>query len=398
MKIDKKEIILIIVISLLIAVSIITYIFDRLIKKDINNFIERNTNLIKENITIEYGDTYNLKDLINDIDKNINSKFYINDKLINQEYLFDKVGDIKLNIELETKYKTKYLVSKKINFYKIINIKVKDTNKPIIDGLSKKTITIGDSLETIKKEIKAYDKVDGELEFIIDGTINNNKIGTYKVNVISKDKNNNETKEILEVEVKQQQGTSTIVGKTSKGYDIIKKDGIYYINGTIIANKTYPLPSSYNPGKLTPTFNNAYNKMKEAASNDGIKLSIVSGYRSYQTQKSLYNNYVNRDGKTAADTYSARPGHSEHQLGLAADLITASSNNHFENTKEYEWLKNNCYKYGFILRYLEGKENITGYKFEPWHYRYVGESLATKLYNNGNWITLEEYFGITSKY
>ena len=110
----------------------------------------------------------------------------------------------------------------------------------------------------------------------------------------------------------------------------------------------------------------------------------------------LYNNYVNRDGVVAADTYSARAGHSEHQSGLAFDVNTI--NDSFANTEEGKWLNDNCYKYGFILRYPNGKSDETGYQYEPWHFRYVGVELAEKLYNNGNWITVEDYFGITSRY
>ena len=136
--------------------------------------------------------------------------------------------------------------------------------------------------------------------------------------------------------------------------------------------------------------------MKEDAKNNNINIYVISGFRSYERQNTLYNNYVNRDGKEKADTYSARPGHSEHQSGLAADINSLSQS--FENTNEGKWLNENCYKYGFIIRYPKGKEDITGYIFEPWHIRYVGYELSSKLYNNGNWITMEEYFNIDSKY
>ena len=128
----------------------------------------------------------------------------------------------------------------------------------------------------------------------------------------------------------------------------------------------------------------------------GLNLWIASGYRSYATQKRLYNNYVSSDGKEAADTYSARPGYSEHQTGLAFDLNSVEES--FANTDEGKWVKDNCYRYGLIIRYPKGKESITGYIYEPWHLRYVGVKLATKLYNDGDWITLEEYFGVDSKY
>lgn len=165
----------------------------------------------------------------------------------------------------------------------------------------------------------------------------------------------------------------------------------------MLVNKFYTVGSGYVPklvnvtggGQMEPTAAAAFEKMVTAAKSDGINLWNVSGYRSYSTQSTLYNNYKKRDGQTKADTYSARPGSSEHQTGLATDICTASSAAHFENTDKYKWLTNNSYKYGFILRYPNGKTYITGYKFEPWHYRYVGVEAATYIHNNN--ITFEEY-------
>jgi len=127
-----------------------------------------------------------------------------------------------------------------------------------------------------------------------------------------------------------------------------------------------------------------------------LNLYISSGFRSYSYQENLYNNYVAQDGQLAADTYSARPGHSEHQTGLAFDLNTIDDS--FAYTEEGKWVKDNCQKYGLILRYPKGKEAQTGYQYESWHLRYVGKELAQELYNNGNWITLEEHFNLTSEY
>jgi len=171
----------------------------------------------------------------------------------------------------------------------------------------------------------------------------------------------------------------------------------------VLVNKYTKLDENYSPNLVTMSSTYSYGNMQmevtayeyfkqmvDAARNDGIKLYNISSYRSYSTQNYLYNNYVNRSGKEAADTFSARAGYSEHQTGLATDINTASSSDHFENTKEYEWLLNNSYKYGFILRYPQGKEYITGYKFEPWHYRYVGLEVAK--YIKGHDITYEEYY------
>ena len=191
-------------------------------------------------------------------------------------------------------------------------------------------------------------------------------------------------------------------GTTSKGYKIEVKNGITYVDGYLIANKTYSLPKSYNPGSLTSKTKEAANEMFAAYKDDsGKKMWAQSGFRSYETQESIYNRYVKRDGQAGADRYSARPGHSEHQTGLAFDVCVtgyACISSGFNDTVPAKWLAKNAHKYGFILRYPKGKESITGYKHESWHFRYVGKDLAQKLYNDGNWITMEEYFGITSKY
>ena len=170
-------------------------------------------------------------------------------------------------------------------------------------------------------------------------------------------------------------------------------DGITYVDGIMIANKTYSLPSSYAPGEDEETFSEFY-KMADAAAADGISLWVCSGYRSYATQEYTYNYFVNERGVAEADRCSARPGHSEHQTGMAIDVNTTSSA--FEGTPEAIWLENNCYKYGFIIRYPKGKEDITGYKYEPWHIRYIGREKAEKIYKSG--LTIEEYYGITSSY
>lgn len=206
------------------------------------------------------------------------------------------------------------------------------------------------------------------------------------------------------------QTTTKSSDNNSSKINIEEIDGVTYINGVLIANKTYALPESFVPkntykdatGKrscaecINKDAYEKYQEMDADATSLGLNIWIQSGYRSYELQESLYNNYVNKDGKEAADTYSARPGHSEHQTGLAFDLNTITDD--FQYTDEGKWINENAYRYGFILRYPKGKEEYTGYKYESWHLRYVGEDLAKILYNDGDWITLEEYFNITSKY
>ena len=168
----------------------------------------------------------------------------------------------------------------------------------------------------------------------------------------------------------------------------------------ILVNKYYQLDENYEPDGLVQiegsyyakqVTKDAYLKMKQDAQNQNLYLTITSAYRSYSTQDALYKRYTNQYGKAWADSYSARPGHSEHQTGLALDITSDRSNfDNFENTEEYKWLKENAHKYGFILRYQQDTEDITGYHYESWHHRYVGVEVATKIYNEK--ITYEEYY------
>ncbi len=173
-------------------------------------------------------------------------------------------------------------------------------------------------------------------------------------------------------------------------YDI---PGITYIQGTLIANKSYSLPADFNPG-LDSTCENQFYKLQNDAAQQGLNIWFASGFRSYDYQAQIYNNYVARDGQALADTYSARPGYSEHQSGLAIDVNQIDDS--FIGTPEAVWLENHCHEYGFILRYPRGKESITGYQYESWHIRYVGTDLSYAVHDSG--LTLEEYFGIDSAY
>lgn len=165
-----------------------------------------------------------------------------------------------------------------------------------------------------------------------------------------------------------------------------------YIAGVLIVNKDIPLPRSYNPG-LNKKMMCCYFYMKMCALKDGAKLNITSGFRSYDYQEKVYNEYVKEYGEDKTNTFSAKPGHSEHQSGLAIDICEDSDK--FIGTKEDVWLQENAYKFGFVVRYPKGKESITGYKYEPWHLRYVGKKHAKRIYDKK--LTLEEYLGLWPK-
>ena len=135
----------------------------------------------------------------------------------------------------------------------------------------------------------------------------------------------------------------------------------------------------------------AFEELSEAASKENYTVLAMSSYRSYQYQYNLYNRYVNTDGIEAADTYSARPGYSEHQTGLAVDVYNGKEDfTNFEKTKEYNWMQDNAYKFGFILRFPKDKVLETGYQYESWHYRYVGKEIAKYIHDNN--LCFEEYY------
>ena len=170
----------------------------------------------------------------------------------------------------------------------------------------------------------------------------------------------------------------------------------HYEGDTLIVNKTYGLPESYNPNGLDPTCEDWLYKLISGAAKDGLNIYLSSGFRSYEYQSQIYNNYVNNYGAESADTFSARPGFSEHQTGLAIDVNTIDDS--FAGTPEAIWLAEHCWEYGFIIRYPEGKQAVTGYKYEPWHIRYVGSAVAKKIHDMGPDATLEELYGLTSQY
>lgn len=346
--------------------------------------------------------------------KRINKKFIYGIIIVLLILLF--VGGIVLINNKNNKTEDKEVDNNKNNDNNIVEV---DKEKPVIKYTDKLKTEVGKKIDLLDN-VSVTDNSGEELKVLVEGEYDFNKVGTYELYYVAKDSGDNEAKEKFILVVEEKKNNSNNSNKennkneekpiintdksftTSKGFKGYVKNGITYIDGNIIANKTYSLPSSYNPGGLTKETNDAFNKMIAAAKLDGFNIRCQSGFRSYNTQNRLYNNYVNRDGKAQADIYSARPGHSEHQTGLSCDICSDDSNacinDNFNNSAEAKWASKNASKYGLILRFPESKSNETGYKYESWHFRYVGIELASKLYNNGDWITLEDYYGITSEY
>ncbi|ASW42637.1 M15 family metallopeptidase [Clostridium isatidis] len=323
--------------------------------------------------------------------------------------------DIKSNEEFITEFnyirdniKYLYLASSDSDLYdevekieNLLNEGITSSVKILISDLTNKfnEISSRNQLELEKQFNEINDeKLEGffEEELI---TISNYK-GEFET--LYNDKKYNEAKNILDI-LKQ------YIDENKKLANIRKIDEVYeensledpsirepkYINGILIVNKEYGLPDTYAPGE-DPEAREAFERMKIDAAAEGIYLNAFSTYRSYYTQERLYNNYVYTYGQPSTDTFSARAGFSEHQTGLAFDIggvdrsLWAQEN--FKYTEEAKWLKENCYKYGFILRYPEGKEWKTGYMHESWHFRYIGVEHSVNFANSD--LTLEEYLGL----
>ena len=274
------------------------------------------------------------------------------------------------------------------------------------------------SLGYCSKDINAiYEKIPDSVNIIIDSKYNKDIINIMNLSYFKIDN----LKRYLDYDIME---VKSIYDISNIKKDFNYEDVVTYVNANldkeyyssdnlisnedaskidVLVNKYHKLDENYEPSDLTiidskyasgtqKLRKEAKIKFEEMASDmakDNLKIYAGSTYRSYTYQKGLYDRYVKKDGFAAAETYSARSGYSEHQLGLAVDIVNGKWDYLSENDKEYDYLIKNSYKYGFILRYPRGSEYITGYMFEDWHFRYLGVELATKVCNSG--LTYDEY-------
>ena len=286
------------------------------------------------------------------------------------------------------------------------SVTIEDTTKPkFTEAPDSITLQEGDEMPAVEDYFQASD-LDPKLSLSW-GLTNEmmNMPGYYECTVTTKDSSGNSTSHDFEViitrgepdaEIPEHNEVMSDPGETAAASsaqntadDPASISSPTYIDGILIANKKYPLPAGYAPGE-DPTAGAAIRQVIAAMQAAGLDISdSYSGYRSYDTQAMLYNNYCASSGQAAADTFSARPGYSEHQTGLAFDL-KHTDGSLVERQAEADWILQHCAEYGFIVRYQPGQEAITGYMAEPWHLRYVG-SQAADIMNSG--LTLEEYLG-----
>lgn len=216
--------------------------------------------------------------------------------------------------------------------------------------------------------------------------------GDYRMMIIASDTYGNSIEKecIVRVQYEKETSSPNKPAENEEGQSVVSSDP-YYVQGIMVVNKKHGLPANYAPQENAEAGAKIRQLIADMQRQGYAISSSYSGYRSYTYQSSLYNNYVNSYGQAQADRFSARPGYSEHQTGLAFDL-KHSNGTLVETTPEVNWIAAHAHEYGFIVRYPSGKESVTGYMPEPWHLRYVGDQ-ASAIYASG--LTLEEYLGIS---
>lgn len=386
----KKKVAIIILLLLTMISSGVLYMLYRK---------NQNIDLIKNTFQFEYGEIIHLqgKDVLHTDNTSVLNTFeadYSNLKL-EKDKKYPKVGSYKIQIT----YKFNGY-EKKEN----IEVIVKDTKEPVFTK-------IPDKIEVHK----GYDAKDLDSYFAakdlspVDITVNTKNLDTdqageydVEVSAIDKYKNKNVKKVkviVIEDEIKEpgnEEKPDVNPDKKEPNDNIVTSSTPYtissprYVNGIMIVNKKNPVPYNYTPYENAEAGNQVRSLIQEMQNSGYDISSSYSGFRSFDTQAGLYQNYVNNYGQAQADTFSARPGYSEHQTGLAFDLLHTDGSL-VEKSREVNWIAQNAHRYGFIVRYKAGKEHITGYQAEPWHIRYIG-SMATDVYNSG--LTLEEYLGV----
>ena len=349
---------LLIILSFIIVITILTislFIFNK-----------------KPNPYIKLGYSENDLEIINKL----------NNPEIILEYEYNKfIIELIKNKDFKEENLKKYLEFNKFNF------SLEDTIFVVNNNYDNKDIEYNENIITLmKQQYYVHDNLERYLDYknniLIEFDTKENEL-----NYIIKSVNSNLDYDYY---------TNTSPTDLSKGY-LMLVNKYNYLESDYVPENLVTIESKYGVSQpLNSEVYEQYKLMWNDAYKEGLVLYINSPYRSYNTQYYLYHNYGKRDGYALADTYSARPGHSEHQTGLAFDVTSKSTNfDTFEYSNEYDWLQDNAYKYGFILRYPKGEERITGYQYESWHYRYVGIDVATKIKELN--ITFEEYYAFYVK-
>lgn len=353
----KRTILIIIIFFILVIIGIFLF---KNPKSSKNLYSKEATNLIKENkLEDVYKDEYS--------------------KTLDEILKTDKFNSIYLEEYLNIEYLEQNDFFNKINSYLDIGY-----NALEINNIFKLSIKNQNKLLNLKKQ-NNFEKYLNIKNFNVD---NLERYNTY-LNKTKKDLQNVVT--YININLDKDFYTNSVkIDDPSDITTLVNK--YHYLDKEYVPDDLVVLFDSKNDAKMVRVAASAYEKLINAALKDNITLESTTAYRSYSFQNILYTNYVKQDGQEEADTYSASPGYSEHQLGLAVDLNDPNVSGQRLNDTDYEWLLNNSYKYGFIVRYKKDSTHITGYIEEPWHLRYLGIDLATKVYNSG--LTYDEYYDL----
>lgn len=395
----KKVVILIVLIFLLIGLSS-AFVYQKYEPKL----------TVAHDIVLEYGDKIGREDFKKLYVKNLGS----NTQLAKVDVKTDEIGTFKGHVIGKTKFR-----ETKISF----PYKVEDTQIPEISGVKDIELELGEKPDF--SHISAKDPVDGALDIVIEGedSLDIDTEGTYDLIAVAVDKNNNKTSKDFKVVVKEKeievelpdekpienedtkpntneqssnkpaQNTAPVISNPSSELVLVnRKQRLPYD----YVPKLKEMPSdyvvkNYTGYYATPNTVDAFMKMVDALYEEtGLWLWNTSSYRGADFQEELYTNYVNQHGQAEADRMSAKPGHSEHQTGLVIDVVTPDGSMWtFGQTEQSAWVNKNAHRFGFIVRYPEGKEHITGYMPEAWHLRYIGVDAATSVYQSG--LTFDEW-------
>lgn len=357
----------------------VTYQVKKLLTK---KEVKRNVEVIETNDQAEITIT---EEISNVCPNNIN---------VNNYKATDKIdGDITSNVKVTKN--GEYLVYSVINSRNIKTIKkvkttFSDEENPVITLKGNKTTYIKNGSTYNDAGVNVVDNCDGDItsKVNVNNNVKSTTNGTYTVKYEVKDSSGNKSTMERTVVVSNDDVSSYPL-VNGYGEDI---EGPTYIKGILIVNKIYSIPSTF--GGTNSDAQAALKALQVDATNNGYNMGLISGYRSYSTQKTIYERNVKNKGYDGSDFASARPGHSEHQTGLAFDV--GKLEYAFGDTEAGKWLEKNCYRFGFIIRYPRGKTDITGYNYEPWHIRYVGLEVAKEIYEQNT--TLEEYLGVKGTY
>jgi len=352
--------------------------------------------------------------LIENLDFEINSEVTLFSLILSNNDLEIINEDLEINTSVLGKQELiiRYINEKNEEVKRVFILNIIDTTPPVIEFKKELTTTVGKSIDLLKN-VKVIDNSNEEIKATVEGEFDFNKVGEYHLKYVAIDSSENRTEEDFVLKVNRaptnnnppQNNNSNNNNNTTNSSPNTRPADLTKGNLILVDNKHF-LPRNFVPRNLV-TINQdygtagmqvksevyeAFKKMYYAAKLEDLNLHIISAYRSWNTQDYFFNLNVKTHGLKVTETFYARPGHSEHQTGLAIDIVAGKGGHSrdFGNTMEYRWLLDNAHTFGFILRYPNGKTHITGFIYEPWHWRYLGVDMATRVRDSN--LTFNEFY------